>query len=846
MEEKTERMDKEERTELMSEDVKRIGDRFKIVFVEYECDTYISYIGFDEKMESKVRIIEMSGEERRFIEKSKQLINISQDIKGVYKGIDYICDSGKLYYVEEADDAKTVGVEGVKTDLAEKICASLADILSILNEKKIVYGNLRPEAVYLRKDNEVVLGHLIAGQPVSVIECDSTMSLENTYYRSPEQCGVSSDKISVKTDIYSLCMLFLNLMTGKCPPSVSDRISVDIDSCTQGLKKIISDAKWDAFKKGSSVKPAERFESMRELSSALFCDEDKTVSWDGEDPESGKDPAKEEGKDKHKKGWIKWVAIAAAAGIAAGVVTPLVILNSRKNDYTTSARSSDKETPENIYDRSLSDIFVSSKTVNEPEPVNGVYGTDNLPIPGNDLKFLEGEEYKGTSKLKLTGAQRDYLTKLTDLTGIENLSESVEMLFLNKNDEITDLKPLSSLKKLKYLNICEDYNIKDLSPLTGINTLESISYEAARKEGEDEGVFTDKLSILRISQGLKALDIRKNKLTDGSFLKDFDGIEVLDIANNNIKDLSPVINDMDNIHYLVLDKNEPDDYSFLTKSTLERVSMGGMESLKSIEQLTDGKENSNIKKFTFNDCKNLESISGIEKFVNLIAVHLKNTKVSDLSPFKNMTEMEDIAISSTAVSDISPLKDLTNITHLYMAKLNLTDISPLSGMSKLKVLDMSENGVSDLSSLSGASDLKRLNCASSKNLTDITGLKGKNLERFTVSDAPLTSLEGLEGCRDLFYLYIGNCPINDLSMIGKFINLTELHLKDMKTTDYSFLKGLKKLEKLDLSGSGISDIAFIEELTGLKHLDISNTSMSKNDVYRLQGILPGCEIVSDF
>ena len=245
MEEKTERMDKEERTELMSEDVKRIGDRFKIVFVEYECDTYISYIGFDEKMESKVRIIEMSGEERLFIEKSKQMINLSQDIKGVYKGIDYICDSGKLYYVEEADDAKTVGVEGVKTDLAEKICASLADILSILNEKKIVYGNLRPEAVYLRKDNEVVLGHLIAGQPVSVIECDSTMSLENTYYRSPEQCGVSSDKISVKTDIYSLCMLFLNLMTGKCPPSVSDRISVDIDSCTQGLKKIISDAKWD-------------------------------------------------------------------------------------------------------------------------------------------------------------------------------------------------------------------------------------------------------------------------------------------------------------------------------------------------------------------------------------------------------------------------------------------------------------------------------------------------------------------------------------------------------------------------------------------------------------------------
>ncbi len=819
----------EEKTEVMKSDSQKIADRYRIVSQEYSSDIYKSYITFDEKMERNVRIIVITGDSSVLSEKCRPVIGTTQNLKGVYRGIDYVCEDSKLYYVEESDDAVSLKNNHSKECNAEIVCKKIADILKELHSKGIIFANLRPETVFINDMGEVKLGHIIAGQFSVLAGNEKTLSLESKQYFAPEQCGTVSDKISDKTDIYSLCVLYLWLKTGEQPYSFTIPVTGD-----ELIDRLIPNA--DIIKRGIEKKPSDRTATLSELSDFLFS-EDKTIPMRS----SGIITEEKTDNDTKKRPWLKWVIIAAVAGAAAVIILMFSVFIKPVNPPEVNPT----EIAENLYDRDYSDIFVDGETINNTQPSDGVYGAENLTIPGSDLKFLENKEYEGLKELRLTGAKRNHLTKLNDLTGIENLSDSLEKLFIDKNDEITGLEPLGNMQKLKLLSLQEDRNIEDYTPLTKINSLESLNMRSVRSDIISEDEFVNRLKVLSGCTGLKALSLYDNNLHDISFLSAFDNIEVLDLRKNDITDYTS-LSEMDSLKKLLIDTNMPENFDFLRDGKLVRLSMVDIDKIKSISEIAGDQDVESLKSISLQDCKNLEDIKGVEKFINLEGIHLSGTKITDISALKTNKNIKSIDIRNTGVKDITPLSWFPDLELLYMNNLHIDDLTPISKLTALEKLSIKGNDIKDLDALKDMVNLKILGCDKCTQLENMKGLKNTNLSRFYLSDAPLTDLEGLEGSTDLEILQIKNCPVTDISMLEKFTDLNDLQIVNTGVTDFSSLKGMKNLKSLSLEGSRISDVSILEGLTDLEYLNIKNTGISKQDVYKLQSILGDCEIVSDY
>jgi Leucine-rich repeat (LRR) protein len=65
---------------------------------------------------------------------------------------------------------------------------------------------------------------------------------------------------------------------------------------------------------------------------------------------------------------------------------------------------------------------------------------------------------------------------------------------------------------------------------------------------------------------------------------------------------------------------------------------------------------------------------------------LSYTRLSDLSPLAEMTELESLHVSFTEVSDLSPLAGLERLRGLSLYKTPVSDLSPLAGVPGLDLL----------------------------------------------------------------------------------------------------------------------------------------------------------------
>ena len=63
----------------------------------------------------------------------------------------------------------------------------------------------------------------------------------------------------------------------------------------------------------------------------------------------------------------------------------------------------------------------------------------------------------------------------------------------------------------------------------------------------------------------------------------------------------------------------------------------------------------------------IHNITGLEYAINLTELHLGRNRISDVSPLKNLTNLEilDLHINGK-ISDVSPLKNLTNLQWLSL------------------------------------------------------------------------------------------------------------------------------------------------------------------------------------
>ena len=326
-----------------------------------------------------------------------------------------------------------------------------------------------------------------------------------------------------------------------------------------------------------------------------------------------------------------------------------------------------------------------------------------------------------------------------------------------------------------------------------------------------------------------------NKLTDVRKLASLINLQSLNLASNNIVDITPLKANT-KLMYLNLKKNtnlnadrsmytsegisalnkigeildrdgiinlDNDKLNVFTNYKALDLSDAGLETLSSLENIT-GLERLNISKnkITLKDEKSKQILKKMQNLKELnigdnvildatVINSLKNLKILNISKNSiDLKQIEDIIsnLNSFIVSE-DTLKTLTNcdankITSLHIDRSEVTQIPDLSKFTKLEKLVIMNNAIKNIEGISKLSSLKTLNLTQ----VDLHG------ELFDFSK--LTRIQTL----DLNSDYIWSEDLEKLKSLKNIDNLT-LNLRNNSIIDATALLELKPSTKIDLSGN---------------------------------------------
>ena len=336
--------------------------------------------------------------------------------------------------------------------------------------------------------------------------------------------------------------------------------------------------------------------------------------------------------------------------------------------------------------------------------------------------------------------------------------------------------------------------------------------------GKNEGDAITKEDL----EGLKELDAEGLSITDISMLKYTPSLTQLNLKDNQITDISPLIentgisgaiklktNPLNNTALsthipaleargITVEYDMPEDVLLFKDANLEKAIRDALkiptELLKKedLAKLTELIVDGNVPwGSSLTEQEQIKDLVGLEHCVSLTQLNLRNHQINDISALANLTKLSNIELSFNQLSDISPLSNLTNLKKLELWGNQLSDISPLSNLTNLTNLSLWNNQISDINPLA--------------NLTSLTQL---NLNHNNLSE------------------------VSQLSNLTNLINLTYLALYLNQITDISPLSKLTSLKNLELHGNKISDISPLVENAGisgnidLRDNPLNNTALS--------------------
>lgn len=176
--------------------------------------------------------------------------------------------------------------------------------------------------------------------------------------------------------------------------------------------------------------------------------------------------------------------------------------------------------------------------------------------------------------------------------------------------------------------------------------------------------------------------------------------------------------------------------------------------------------------------------------------------------------------------------DLWNITTLTIPEGagSYDDLVYLPYLQSLTIANSTADGLSSLSSLHYLTELTITDSyVKTGDLLAIASLP--NLQKLTLRNCGLSSIDNLQGAASLQYLDLSSNSIRDVSALSFIAGLTELNLSHNAMTSLNALSSLTGLQSLDVSYNSLASLIPISSCTQLQKLNISN-----NSVVTLSGI----------
>ncbi|MCP3670799.1 MAG: serine/threonine protein kinase [Gammaproteobacteria bacterium] len=185
---------------------------------------------------------------------------------GISNGYHFI----SMEYVKGGDLRNKLNA-GVTPETATNYIETIASCLSVAHEAFIVHRDIKPANILFREDGTLLLTDFgIAKQLTSNSDLTVTGSMVGSpYYLSPEQA--QGEVIDGRADIYSLGVLYYEMLTGEKPFKGKSDVDIAIKHITKDLPRLSDSlsAYRDILECMTQKDPRKRFPSCKSLLQAL-------------------------------------------------------------------------------------------------------------------------------------------------------------------------------------------------------------------------------------------------------------------------------------------------------------------------------------------------------------------------------------------------------------------------------------------------------------------------------------------------------------------------------------------------------------------------------------------------
>lgn len=299
-------------------------------------------------------------------------------------------------------------------------------------------------------------------------------------------------------------------------------------------------------------------------------------------------------------------------------------------------------------------IFFCRFTYASDDDITDTFKDENLRIEILDLaKEASGEENKtkiyssdidkivsepGGTSLRLAGKG------IKDLSGIEVFAnKGITWIFLDWN-EISDLSPLSGFDSLEKISFSGN-DVSDISVLGKLEKLENIT--AINNKIENIDVLGN--------LNLKYICLDGNNISNINVVSNWTNLVDMSFANNKIESL-PDLSKLTNLETVNLSNNQ----------------------IKSLENITGSMEELSI------DNNEISSLSGVQNLSGLKILSVSNNQISTLSELEGLNGLENLNINKNQINDVSSLAKCSNLKYLYMDNNYITNFEDLRNLSNLE------------------------------------------------------------------------------------------------------------------------------------------------------------------
>jgi serine/threonine protein kinase len=168
-------------------------------------------------------------------------------------------------------------------EIMQQICAGVA----VAHKRKIIHRDLKPENIFLHQDDEAIVVKVLdfgiakfkgmSGDEASMELTRQGFVVGTPYYMSPEQCY--GKEIDIRSDIYSLGIMFYEMLTGRLPFTGRSHTAVAVKQAREKPKPIyevrsnlppmLNAVVMHALEKSPSARPADIGAFANELEAAM-------------------------------------------------------------------------------------------------------------------------------------------------------------------------------------------------------------------------------------------------------------------------------------------------------------------------------------------------------------------------------------------------------------------------------------------------------------------------------------------------------------------------------------------------------------------------------------------------